>query len=197
MEDRPLNEKESLALIAEMIESTKRRFVKNSGAPFLIWGYTTLFVSLLVWYLFKSTSGDPWLNLAWFLIPVIGGSIMLLRSRKREKPVYVKSYIDQLIGSIWTLLGLSVFVFSVLAMFVRVPVLFMVLLLMSIGASITGLLIRFKPSVICGIVGIALSFALLVIPQINPILFFAVGFVPMIVAGHWLNCLNKKIARDV
>lgn len=40
MNDRVLNEKESLELIAQMIQNTKSRMTRNSGAPFLIWGYT-------------------------------------------------------------------------------------------------------------------------------------------------------------
>lgn len=55
MNDRVLNEKESLELIAQMIQNTKSRMTRNSGAPFLIWGYTTIIVSLLVWFLLKET----------------------------------------------------------------------------------------------------------------------------------------------
>ncbi len=47
MEERKLNEKESLELIAQMIQNTKNRLETNCGMPFLFWGYTTLFVSLL------------------------------------------------------------------------------------------------------------------------------------------------------
>ncbi len=51
MEERKLNEKESLELIAQMIQNTKNRLETNCGMPFLFWGYTTLFVSLLIWFL--------------------------------------------------------------------------------------------------------------------------------------------------
>ena len=55
MEERKLNEKESLELIAQMIQNTKNRLETNCGMPFLFWGYTTLFVSLLVWFLVVTT----------------------------------------------------------------------------------------------------------------------------------------------
>ena len=51
MEERKLNEKESLELIAQMIQNTKNRMETNCGMPFLLWGYTTVFTSLLVWLL--------------------------------------------------------------------------------------------------------------------------------------------------
>ena len=46
MEERKLNEKESLELIAQMIQNTKNRMETNCGMPFLLWGYTTVFTSL-------------------------------------------------------------------------------------------------------------------------------------------------------
>ena len=55
MEERKLNEKESLELIAQMIQNTKNRLETNCGMPFLFWGYTTIFVSLLVWFLVVTT----------------------------------------------------------------------------------------------------------------------------------------------
>ena len=63
MEERKLNEKESLELIAQMIQNTKNRLETNCGMPFLFWGYTTIFVSLLV-----SGSNYPELLLA---IPMV------------------------------------------------------------------------------------------------------------------------------
>ena len=60
MEERKLNEKESLELIAQMIQNTKNRLETNCGMPFLFWGYTTLFVSLLVWFLVVTTGNYYW-----------------------------------------------------------------------------------------------------------------------------------------
>ena len=42
MEERKLNEKESLELITRMIQNTKDRMAENSGTPFLLWGYVTV-----------------------------------------------------------------------------------------------------------------------------------------------------------
>ena len=60
MEERKLNEKESLELIAQMIQNTKNRLETNCGMPFLFWGYTTLFVSLLIWFLVVTTRNYYW-----------------------------------------------------------------------------------------------------------------------------------------
>lgn len=38
MENKKLNEKESLELISQMIQNTRTRVEKDGGTPFLIWG---------------------------------------------------------------------------------------------------------------------------------------------------------------
>lgn len=38
MEDKKLNEKESLELIAQMIQNTRRNLDEGSGNMFLVWG---------------------------------------------------------------------------------------------------------------------------------------------------------------
>ncbi len=48
MEDRKLNEAESLALIADMIRNSKRNLEKGNGNVFIIWGTTILLVSMIV-----------------------------------------------------------------------------------------------------------------------------------------------------
>ena len=79
MEERKLNEKESLELIAQMIQNTKNRLETNCGMPFLFWGYTTLFVSLLVWFLVVTT-GKLLLAIPMVLTPY--------HRRNRNLPLY-------------------------------------------------------------------------------------------------------------
>ena len=58
MDNKKLNEQESLELITQMIQNTKFKMVKNAGTPFLVWGYMTVVTSLLVWYLLKETGKE-------------------------------------------------------------------------------------------------------------------------------------------
>ena len=51
MEEKALNEKESLELISQMIRNTQQKLERKNGIPFLIWGYVTVIVSLTVWYM--------------------------------------------------------------------------------------------------------------------------------------------------
>ena len=42
MEDKKLNEKESLELITQMIQNTRRNLDTGSGNMFLVWGYVSV-----------------------------------------------------------------------------------------------------------------------------------------------------------
>ena len=52
MEDKRISEKESLELIARMIRETQDHTARYAAYPLLIWGYTTVAISLVVWYFY-------------------------------------------------------------------------------------------------------------------------------------------------
>lgn len=191
MEERQLNEKESLELIARMIQNTQRKLEKSNGMPFLVWGYTTIVVSLLIWY-FLSTTGDYRIHYLWFLIPVIAGPMMFILLRKNEKGV--KTYIDRVVGYVWIVMGVTGFMISITAMFFwNLPILFIVILLMGSGTAITGLVIRFTPIAVAGFVGIVLSLACLFTQGTDQILVFAGLFlVMMVIPGHILYAKGRR-----
>ena len=59
MEDRKLNEKESLELITQMIRNTRRNLDAGSGNMFLLWGYVCVLLTLVVGLLGNSRCGLP------------------------------------------------------------------------------------------------------------------------------------------
>ncbi|SFK88125.1 hypothetical protein SAMN05216357_107144 [Porphyromonadaceae bacterium KH3CP3RA] len=191
MEERQLNEKESLELITRMIQNTQRKLEKGNGMPFLVWGYTTIVVSLLVWY-FLSTTGNYRMHYLWFLIPVIAGPMMFILLRKNEKGV--KTYIDRVVGYVWIVMGVTGFMISITAMFFwNFPILFITILLMGSGTAITGLVIRFTPIAVAGFTGIVLSLACLFTKGIDQILVFAAVFlVMMVIPGHILYAKGRR-----
>ena len=191
MEDRILNEKESLALISQMIQNTKKNVKQNAGMPALLWGYTTIITSLLV-YLGWTLINQPWVMYGWFLIPVFGGVGSLYLS-KREKPALTKTYLDRVVKYIWIILGIVCFGTSVVAFIYTFPILFFVSILMAAAITLTGCVADYKVYVHYGTVGIVLSFLCLVIRGPEQILVFAGIFViMMIIPSHLLNADLKK-----
>ncbi len=186
-----VNEKESLELITRMIQNTKDRMAENSGTPFLLWGYVTVIISLLVWFLLKETGNNNW-QFLWFLLPVIAFPATLWSQRKARK--MLKTYIDRVVDYVWTVFGLGAFLVSCTAIFVwKIPILFVILLMMGMGTALTGLIVNTKVVTIGGVLGALLSLGCFYMPGIDQILFFALAFVfMMVIPGHYMNSVAKR-----
>lgn len=98
MEDKKLNNQESLELITRMINQTKRQLHIGEGNLLLIWGYTSAIVALLVGILLYATGGHPAVNWLWFLIWIVGGTATAVISR-RDKSRIEKCLAPTLIAS--------------------------------------------------------------------------------------------------
>ena len=60
MEDRKLSEKESLDIITQMINSSKRNMKVGSGNVLLYWGYFTVLLSVVISSLILCTQNYIW-----------------------------------------------------------------------------------------------------------------------------------------
>lgn len=187
MEDKTLNSKESLELITRMIAETRNNLEKGGGTTFLIWGYTSVLVSIAVLVSVGLTDNYNWQWL-WWALPVIGNVLMYFHLRNRAKTV--KTYIDKFIGYIWLTIGIVATVFPIVGMFSAVAN-FMIIpfeaLLLSIGVILTGLTIRFTTLIIGGFIALALSLLMYFLSDGYTYVFIAMFVVGMIIPGHTLN----------
>lgn len=193
MEDKVLTEKESLDLISQMIRNTRCRLEDNSGIPFLIWGYTTVIVAVVVWSL-VTTSGNYLWHWLWFAIPVFGGTLWLLHNKKQlNNRSRVITFVDRAISHVWMVFGIASFMISIISFLTYIPILFIVLLTMGMATAITGLIIRFKPIIFSGFIGILFSPLCVIVRDTSSILIFAAIFVlMMVIPGHMLNYTAKR-----
>lgn len=185
---RQLNAAESIAVIGRMIDNTRSRIVRNSGRPFLIWGYSTVITTLAVWAAYAFFPGRNWYYL-WLLLPLFGTALSLLTMPKATGGK-VYTFIDRVIGQVWLVMGLTAWFVSLLSIFsdMPVPILFIILLMMGMGTAITGLIIRFAPAAVGGAAAIVLApVSLAATGYWVPALFIAGFIVMMIIPGHILN----------
>lgn len=205
MEEKKLDAQESIELITRMIRNTRRRLERHSGRPYLVWGYTTVVISLLN-YVLKVAGADPAWSLTWFLIPVLGFVLMrLFPERKSTEP---RTEIDRIVNSLWLVCTLSLIPIFILCLFhgwsYRPSLFALITLVMSIGSTATGLIVRSRIYTTAGILGMVGTAAIalwdyylkqLPDPQLidnrmlnNEILIFAVVFlVMMVIPGHIIN----------
>lgn len=209
MEERKLNEQESLALITSMINDTRERLAKDSGRPFLIWGYTTVLISLLE-YVAHRLGWTEYAGLFWFFIPVIGHTLTWLTGRKKQN--LPKSYIDRCVSEVWTVLGVSCLtaVFAEILYGTHTMMFFSIILLIGSGTAMTGLIIKDFTTSLVGALSMLASLIFPVMRQLQPaveevgqegvakyvsadiLIFAAIFFAMLVIPGHILNYKNRR-----
>lgn len=207
MEDRKLTEKESLEIITSMIARTKQRYI-GDGNILLMWGYLTVAVAVLIWILLLTTNNPVW-NWLWFLIWIIGGAVTPVMSRKQRSENRVKNYSDTLTSRIWSTVGFSAIISTVICLgFLWIKgadtwsMMFAFALIIVPFAEIAqGIVIREKALVTGGAIGLVVGiFTLCCIA--GQVMLYGSWFMPlfivtfiamMIVPGH---ILNYKAGKD-
>lgn len=194
MEDKKLNEQESLELITRMIQNSKRNLEVGSGNIFLLWGYLGAVVPLVIFVLVLLTKNHAW-NWLWFLIPLVGWPMQYIMQKKEGKPVI--TYTDKALMAVWRTIGtmgmLGVFwlCLNVDNMGLMMPG---VILVMALGVAVTGCLIESKFMVNSAYFSFGLALAASVIWIVGEArwnlyyILFSVCFVTMLVVpGHRVN----------
>lgn len=193
MEDRKLTEKESLELITRMIQETQAHTARYAAYPLLIWGYMTLAISMIVWGVLSFVGNYHQVQYLWFLLPVVAFPLTLYYARKDGVKRGTRNYIDRITGQIWLVFGCVGFVLSLAAFMGRVDIYFLIPILMGMGVTLSGCVSRFKPMIVLGTIGIALSFLALWVHGVDRLLVFAAIFVVMmVIPGHLLNRQMKE-----
>lgn len=199
MEERKLNEKESLELIAQMIQNTRRNLDAGSGNMFLLWGYLGVVVTLLVLaavYFTKSTAA-LWL---FFMLPIIGWPLTFVLGKKWERMKGAKEYSDKMLSQIWQIMGIAcmgtvLFAFLYHKMELILPLCAM---LMSLASLLTGIIIRY--TLFSGLPSCGFAWSLVLLFQVitegasysTLIIFAIIILVSMVIPGHVLNYRARK-----
>jgi hypothetical protein len=130
---------------------------------FLAWGYPTAivlmleFATLMIWH-------EDWCSWLWLGIPVVGAPLMVHFLRKDYDRTGHRSIDSNVILQMWIYVGcvscIGGITMGFADVFTQCYCAFQGLLI-SMGCFLTGLILRFRPKTVCGIIGTVLSFAAL------------------------------------
>ena len=209
MEDKKINEQESLELIARMIQQTKKDSAIGSGNMFLMWGYLSVFFSLAVVVMtyVRKEGGWGWLYIA---IPVIGFITAGIMARRMKKMNSVPcTYTTKSINSIW---GCLSFIFGIYAVFCLFKydeprlwsgMFLLGMLLPAIGTYCTGTILNEKRLQHCAVYGFGGACAFLGVLCTGghitidwPIFMIVCMIVNLVIPGHILNYKAKKSIKE-
>ncbi len=197
MKQKEFTEQDSLELITQMIQQSKRNMKVGNGNILLCYGYPAVILSVVVYFLVHTTGNSVWAAL-WFLM--FTPSFWIAFRKKID--VSVITHMDKAINSTWRILGQLFFLTVIgLALFGYLAgkcnfglMLPLSLLYAGIGVAITGIISDFKLMVYSPLVAFAISIYMLASMVTGKEvsdwwnLLFGVSFlVMMIIPGHSLN----------
>lgn len=211
------DEHRSIEIISQMIAQTTADIDRDSGKYFLLWGYTTVIVSLFEYFGYTSGANISTITWFWWLIPLVGGmgTLWLNYQQNHNQERRPKSYVDRSVSAVWRVIGLSYGMIFIAALVYKTNILFLTAVMMSIGTVISGKICQHRVLTVAGKASmiLALLFPILhlLIKEYNTtiqnycieyieyvlyseIIIFAIIFtVMMIIPGHILYNRAKRL----
>ena len=150
MQQEDFSPQDSLKIIQDMLEKTRKSFSHND-IYFLVWGWIT-FIACTGQFILKNVYHYPKHYQVWGLI-VIGVVFTIYYSIKEEKKSRVKTYISESMKFLWIGMGITYFVLSIILSRTGWgnTVFPFYILLYGLGTFVSGCFIQFRPLVIGGI----------------------------------------------
>ena len=183
-EEKQLDEKEALQLIANMIRSTKDSLSDNSFYM-LLWGWLVFIATTSFFILMKMQVS--YAAAVWLLMP-LGAVVTIIYTWKKHRRERAKSYIGQIISYLWIALGVGMFVVLGFQQQLQLATYPMMMTLYGIGLFVTGGAIRFRPVIIAGVLcwGFAIG-AMFTSFENQTLILAACVFTCYIIPGHMLR----------
>lgn len=204
MEEKSINEKESLELISQMIVSSKNNLKIGQGNVFMYFGYCTAALSIAIGVLIGITRNPGW-SWCWTLMFVFW---FFMERLKKNRPATVVSYTDRVISQVWRIIGimfvitfvvLTVSAYSLHNYNILNPMMPLSLVYVCLGMSIVGAVVREPYVTYIPIIGIIIALVMIVSIYQNGLMYigniygFGLSFIViMAIPGHILNCKARK-----
>ncbi len=162
---------QSLELIRHTIEQNRRSMERNAGVPMIFWGILTAVFAIAIAFLWKYCGGPIW-NMLWFLMAAIGFLVEhTILENHGEKS---NSFLGFVISKIWITFAIFSLSMSIVLFLLNLftvdptpettvvfPITAVIILLLGVAATITGLVLKNYwitiASIISGLFGFALA----------------------------------------
>lgn len=150
MDVKNLSPQESMAIITEMIETSKQRMAIRDLRVSVIWALLSMNVTAIVIFMIQFGYYTPWVNLLWFAVPILGFPLQAVLVRKTGKSKGVKTVIDRISNGIWKMLGLISLLLMISCAVLHVMgyprawdcMFFYVFIIVGFGVAVQGIILR-------------------------------------------------------
>lgn len=154
------NNQNGLDIIARIRGEVSNHQEPTGENLFLAWGYPTAFFLIIEFWALMLWD-EVWCEWIWLGIPLVGTPLMVHFLRKDFDRTGNRTLNSKVILQMWIYIGIVSFIGGLsignAKLFESFYCMFQGLLI-AMGCFITGIILRFRPKTVCGIIGTALSF---------------------------------------
>ena len=181
-QNKELTAQESLRLISESFNKSRKDILRNSAKYFILWGTLLTLTSLAIYLLWHFTGKPQW-NFLWFAMPVIGYPFAALIGK--NSIAIPQNEVSKMLGGIWSVFGVFSITLSAIAVFlVPMHITLVIVIILGLAECISGVLLKNWPIIIAGfLLGIGGAVFALLVKSEAQLLIFTLGGVLLLVTG--------------
>ena len=189
-QNKELTAQESLRLISESFNKSRKDILRNSAKYFILWGTLLTLTSLAIYLLWHFTGKPQW-NFLWFVMPVIGYPFAALIGK--NSIAIPQNEVSKMLGGIWSVFGVFSIMLSAIAVFlVPMHITLVIVIILGLAECISGVLLKNWPIIIAGfLLGIGGAVFALLVKSEAQLLIFTLGGVLLLVTGFIMKFQYK------
>jgi general stress protein CsbA len=187
--DKPFSPQESLSLITEAISKTKEN-IKENSFPFLLWGWLITIASFS-YFLLQQYTGFRFYFIPFPVLVAAGIIATVIWYAKQKSTSATETYLNYFLSRMWLVLGINFLAVVFINVSQNLTPFTYTLMLAAIGTLVSGLIMKFTPLTIGGVIFLASALISIYIPDDYKALLHGVAMVAgYLIPGYLLK--NKK-----
>lgn len=159
-----LDQIQSMEIITSMIQKTRHQ-LKSSAFDYLLWGWLAFISAALQYILMQFQETVQYSYFTWAVFMSGGGIFSGIYNSRKAKNLGFESHISYLLKYLW--LGFIIYVFILLAHSFKTGwtgTQTLIIGMYGLGIFLSGIILKFKPMVVGGVISFILSIVGLFIP---------------------------------
>ena len=189
-QNKEMTAQESLQLISESFNKSRKDILRNSAKYFMLWG-TLLTATSLIIYLLWHLTGKPQWNFLWFAMPAIGYPLAVLTGKNNV--AVPQNEVSKMLGGVWSVFGAFSITLSAIAVFlVPMHVTLIIVLILGLAECMSGVLLRNWPIIIAGfLLGVGGAVFAMLVHDEAQLLIFMLGGILLLATGMTMKLQYK------
>ena len=181
-QNKEMTASESLQLITETFNKSRKGILRNSAKYFMLWGALLTVTSLVVYLLWHFTGKPQW-NFLWFAMPVIGYPLAAVMGKYNV--AVPQNEVSKMLSGVWSVFGAFAITLSAIAVaLVPMNVSLIIVIIMGLAECMSGVLLKNWPIIIGGfLLGVCGAVFAMVVKSEAQLLIFTLGGVLLLVTG--------------